>query len=84
MANSLSIENLVAAAVGAIIIWMSFEILRAAGNWRWVVFGVLLMITLRFFQNGLFHPISQLLFRRSVAEETVAKRQLAADGDATT
>jgi branched-chain amino acid transport system permease protein len=77
------IENLFAAAIGAIIIWISFELLRAAGNWRWVVFGILLMITLRFFQNGLFYPVLQLLFRRDVAEETVAKRQLAADGEAT-
>ena len=42
--------------------------------WRMVAFGLLLMLTLRFWRNGLIHPIIDRLFRRGVREETVAKR----------
>jgi len=70
------IESLFAAAIGAIVIEMGLEALRPFGNWRLVAFGLLLMLTLRFFQNGLLHPILQFLFRRDVAAETVAKRRL--------
>ncbi|MDH3944077.1 MAG: branched-chain amino acid ABC transporter permease [Anaerolineae bacterium] len=43
-------------------------------NWRLVVFGLGLMLTLRFFQNGLLHPVFDYLFRRQAREETVSKR----------
>jgi branched-chain amino acid transport system permease protein len=43
--------------------------------WRLVFFGVLLMITLRFFRNGLIAPIIAWFGRIGVAEETVAKRK---------
>lgn len=48
--------------------------MRPLLNWRLVVFGLLLMFTLRFFQNGLLHPILNYLFRRGALAETVAKR----------
>jgi hypothetical protein len=35
----------------------------------------LLMVTLRFFQNGLLYPVIQFIYRRDVGEQTVAKRQ---------
>lgn len=89
------VENLSAAAIGAFVIWLALEWLRAPFglerivvteqfslefvNLRWVFFGILLMVTLRFFQNGLLHPLLQFLFRRGVAEQTVAKRQLTTD-----
>lgn len=44
------------------------------GAWRMVGFGILLMLTLRFWRNGLIHPIIERLFRRKVMAETVAKR----------
>ena len=71
------IESLFAAALGAVIIEYGLEFMRPLGNWRLVAFGLLLMITLRFFQNGLLHPLLQYLTRRNVAAETVAKRQVA-------
>ena len=43
--------------------------------WRLVFFGILLMITLRFFRNGLIAPIIFYFARSRVAEETVAKRK---------
>nr|HID15137.1 branched-chain amino acid ABC transporter permease [Anaerolineae bacterium] len=46
--------------------------------WRMVAFGLLLMLTLRFWRNGLIHPIIDWLFRRGVRKETVAKRVQAA------
>ncbi len=73
------VESLIAAAIGAIIIHFGLELLRPLLNWRFVIFGVLLMVTLRFFQNGLLFPILQFLFRRDVAAETVSKRQLASE-----
>jgi len=78
------IENFVAAAIGAIILQVALELLRNSfviGGvevdmtiWRLVFFGLLLMITLRFFRNGLIAPIIAWFGRAGVAEETVAKR----------
>ena len=42
--------------------------------WRLVFFGVLLMVTLRFYRNGLITPIIHFFTRAHVAAETVAKR----------
>ncbi len=81
------LENIVAAAIGAMIIEFALELLRNSFDigpfridmttWRLVFFGALLMITLRFFRNGLIHPILLRFTRGGVAAETVAKRQLA-------
>jgi branched-chain amino acid transport system permease protein len=81
------LESLIGAAIGAIIIEFALELLRASFNigpivvemttWRLVFFGLLLMLTLRFWNNGLIHPIIQRLTRAGVAEETVAKRMVA-------
>lgn len=71
------VESLIAAAVGAIFIHFGLELMRPLLNWRFVAFGLLLMFTLRFFQNGLLHPVLQYIFRRGeIQAETVAKRQL--------
>jgi len=43
--------------------------------WRLVLFGILLMLTLRFFRNGLIAPVISWFTRTGVAEETVAKRE---------
>lgn len=43
--------------------------------WRMVGFGILLMVTLRFWQNGLIYPVIQRLTRQEAQAETVAKRQ---------
>ena len=83
------IENFVAAAVGAIIIQFTLELLRNSFDigpftldmtiWRLVVFGMLLMLTLRFARNGLIAPIIDYFTRGHVAAETVAMRKAAAD-----
>lgn len=49
--------------------------------WRMVAFGLLLMITLRFWRNGLVSPIINRLTRQTVLAETVAKRQLPTDNE---
>ncbi len=82
------VENVVAAAIGAIAINFVLELLRNSFEigpitvdmtiWRLVVFGVLLMVTLRFFRNGLIAPLIDYFTRGHVAAETVAKRELAA------
>jgi branched-chain amino acid transport system permease protein len=84
------LEILIAAAIGAIIIEFALEFLRTSFNigpieidmttWRLVFFGLLLMLTLRFWNNGLISPIIQRLTRSGVAEETVAKRAEATEG----
>jgi branched-chain amino acid transport system permease protein len=43
-----------------------------------VAFGLLLMLTLRFWRNGLIHPIIDRLTRQRARKETVAKRVQAA------
>jgi branched-chain amino acid transport system permease protein len=76
--------------MGAIIIEFALEFLRTSftiggieidmTTWRLVFFGLLLMLTLRFWTNGLIYPIIQWFTRTGVAEETVAKRQAAVEG----
>jgi branched-chain amino acid transport system permease protein len=83
------LESLIGAAIGAIIIEFALEFLRTSftigpfvvemTTWRLVFFGLLLMLTLRFWNNGLIHPIIQRLTQAGVAEETVVKR-MAAEG----
>jgi branched-chain amino acid transport system permease protein len=84
------LEVLIGAAIGAIIIEFALEFLRTSftigpieidmTTWRLVFFGLLLMLTLRFWNNGLISPIIQRLTRSGVGEETVAKRSAAAEG----
>jgi branched-chain amino acid transport system permease protein len=84
------IENFVAAAIGAIFLQVMLELLRNSFTiagvevdmtiWRLVFFGLLLMVTLRFFRNGLIAPIIEHFRREGVAEETVAKRAAAIGG----
>ena len=78
------LENFAAAAIGAIIIQFLLEFLRESfviGGvevdmtlWRLVFFGAVLMITLRFYRNGLITPIIEFFTRAHVASETVEKR----------
>jgi len=51
--------------------------------WRMVAFGLVLMLTLRFRRNGLIQPMIEWFTRRGVGEETIAKRQIAAEDEAT-
>ncbi|ARE41155.1 Branched-chain amino acid transport system permease protein LivM [Rhodovulum sp. P5] len=84
------VENFVAAAIGAIFLQVMLEALRTditiggleidMTTWRLVVFGVLLMVTLRFFRNGLIAPVIEYFRRTGVARETVAKRTATVDG----
>lgn len=78
------IENIAAAAIGAILIEFTLELLRNSFQigaitidmnlWRLVFFGLLLMLTLRFSRNGLITPIIHYFTRSHVAAETVARR----------
>jgi branched-chain amino acid transport system permease protein len=65
------IESLLGAALGAMVIRLALELLREInifglhielGAWRYAAFGLLLLFTLRFAQNGLLHPIINRLF----------------------
>lgn len=86
------VENVVAAAIGAIMINFLLELLRNSFDigsitvdmtvWRLVVFGVLLMLTLRFARNGLIAPVIDYFMRGHVAAETVAKRNTGDTDDA--
>ncbi len=46
-------------------------------QWRMVFFGLVLMLTLRFAQNGLLYPIIQYFFSPGDLADTVAKRDAA-------
>ena len=86
MAVIAGIENIFAAAIGAIIIEFTLEMLRSSFDipllgievdmtiWRLVVFGALLMITLRLSRNGIIAPLINYFARGHVAKETVQKR----------
>jgi len=45
--------------------------------WRLVFFGIVMMLTLRFYQNGLLYPLIQYFFRPGNLQDTVAKRDAA-------
>jgi branched-chain amino acid transport system permease protein len=79
-------ESLLGAAIGAFFSRVSLELLREInlfgfsielGAWRYAAFGVLLVLTLRFAQNGLLHPVIDRLFMQRSREATVAKRLVA-------
>lgn len=82
------VENFVAAALGAIFLQIMLELLRTSFSiggivvdmtvWRLVVFGVLLMLVLRFARNGLIAPLIDYFYRVGMAEETIAKRRAGA------
>jgi branched-chain amino acid transport system permease protein len=81
-------ESLLGAAIGAFLSRIILEMLREInilglhiefGAWRYAAFGLLLMFTLRFAQNGLLYPIIDWLFLRRAREETVAKRRQVAE-----
>lgn len=78
-------ESLFGAAVGAIVSRLALELLRdinilglhiELGAWRFAAFGLVLVFTLRFAQNGLLYPIVERLFLQRARQVTVAKRQL--------
>jgi len=78
------VENFAAAAIGAIFLEFMLEMLRNSfqigpvvvdmTTWRLVIFGILLMLTLRFSPKGLLIPAIEYFTRGHVAKETVAKR----------
>ena len=78
------LESIVAAAVGAMVLYFLLEFLRNSFTigsvtidmtvWRLVFFGALVMLTLRFQRNGLLFPLIEWCTRSGVARETVAKR----------
>ncbi len=81
-------ESLLGAAFGAFFSRILLELLREInifglhlelGAWRYAAFGLLLVLTLRFAQNGLLYPIIDRLFMRRAREETVAKRVAGAE-----
>jgi branched-chain amino acid transport system permease protein len=72
------VENLIAAAIGGILIQVSLEVLREFGSWRLVIFGALLMIILRFARNGLLAPVFRLLFGMGPRAEL--RKEAASDG----
>jgi len=65
------IESLPAAVGGAAGVETLQEALRSAGAWRFVLFGVLLLVTMRFFRNGLLQPAWQRLMHAGASEGKV-------------
>ena len=84
MAVIAGVENFIAAAIGAILIEFTLEMLRISFTigdvvidmtlWRLVFFGLVLMLTLRFSRNGLLPPLIDYFTRSHVAGETIAQR----------
>lgn len=72
------VEGLLSAAIGAIVIQFGLELLREFESWRLVLFGALLVLTLRFARNGLITPILNRVFRQGPrAEARTAKESVA-------
>jgi branched-chain amino acid transport system permease protein len=77
-------ESLYGAAVGAFVSRIALELLREInilgvhvdlGTWRYAVFGLVLVFTLRFAQNGLIQPIVDRLSPRHARAATIHKRE---------
>ena len=77
-------ESLFGAALGAMLCRITLELLREInilglrielGTWRYAVFGLLLIFTLRFSQNGLIFPIIDRLFLNPARKATVDNRR---------
>lgn len=74
------VESLLAAAIGAVLVQVSLELLREFGAWRMVIFGGLLVITLRFARDGLLVMMFRQLFKTGPRAEL---RQGTAEGAST-
>jgi branched-chain amino acid transport system permease protein len=72
------VESLIAAALGGMIIQIGLEVLREFGAWRLVIFGALLVVTLRFARNGLLAPIFQRL--SGMAPQAELRKEATTDG----
>jgi branched-chain amino acid transport system permease protein len=76
------VESLVAAVFGGILIQVSLELLREFGAWRLVIFGILLILTLRFARNGIVAPLLQRItgtapkaeMRATILHKVVARK----------
>lgn len=58
------IESLPGAVIGAVVVFLLSETLRAYGEWRFVLMGLALILVQRFAQNGLFPVLENLGNRR--------------------
>jgi branched-chain amino acid transport system permease protein len=56
-------ERLPTAVGGALGVEVLLELLRAYAEWRLVIFGIILLLTMRFARNGLLTPIWEQLVR---------------------
>ena len=56
-------ERIPTAVGGAFVVEFLLEYLRAFGIWRFVIFGLLLLLTMRFARNGLLTPLWQQFVR---------------------
>lgn len=86
-------ESLLGAAFGAFIARYLLEAMREVpipftdivyepGAWRFALFGLLMVLTLRFARNGLLFPILAWFSGRDTAQkETVSKRVAGAEGE---
>jgi branched-chain amino acid transport system permease protein len=61
-------ESIIAAAVGALSLEFLVEALRSYGQWRLVLFGALLLLTMRFARNGLLALAWQQVGRLSLMQ----------------
>ena len=70
-------ERLPTAVGGAVLVEVLLEVLRSYGQWRLPLFGILLLLTMRFARNGLVTPV-WLRFVR-LGEARVSPRPAARD-----
>jgi branched-chain amino acid transport system permease protein len=77
------VESLIAAAIGAVLLQISLELLRGFGPWRLVIFGAMLVITLRFARDGLLLTLFRRVFRLGPRAELRAGTVEGAAGDGT-
>jgi branched-chain amino acid transport system permease protein len=74
-------ERLPTAVGGAFVVELLLEVLRGYGQWRLPIFGIVLLLTMRFARNGLLTPLWLQFERLGESADTAPRRHAQKDSN---